>query len=214
MKLLLDNDIIKKMVAMGVLEDALALFGATLADVRVLVSCQYRMLKKEARRRREFGDELYEQLAQLLPTLTTLPALADSALVDQLVTVPGIDVGEAELLAAMVEDPSAILLTGDKRFLKALSESPELASVRTAVRNRVCCLEAVMQAVLDATDDYQELSTRVRAGTGHDKTMKVCFGQASAKTRDHSVAALRVEVQAIQTYANAVLYVPVLYVPP
>jgi hypothetical protein len=70
----------------------------------------------------------------------------------------------------LCSDPSALLITGDKRALKALA-APALADIAQRIAGRVLCLEQVLLSELDARgasalaaaiEPYRELDTAVR----------------------------------------------------
>jgi hypothetical protein len=92
-----------------------------------------------------------DAIAAALSSCTTTAALvvAPSEQSSAWVTdAPGIDPGEAFLLAHMLDDPRALMLTGDKRALAALVGTPSLAAVATSVAGRIVCVEAALSLLV------------------------------------------------------------------
>lgn len=68
----------------------------------------------------------------------------DKLAFDRLLSVDGIDEGEAFLFATLAEHPACLLTTGDGRSLVALGQALELQDVRDQVRGRIVPLEAAL----------------------------------------------------------------------
>lgn len=94
----------------------------------------------------------------------------DGDVVARLQGVPGLDAGEIALVGMLCSDPIAVLVTGDKRALKALA-APALADIAQRIAGRVLCLEQVLlsgletkgpQALAAAIEPYREMDTAVR----------------------------------------------------
>jgi hypothetical protein len=102
--------------------------------------------KKPAKALSKCGNE--ETLARLtafLDTTQTLPVVKDEALLAQLEDIDGIDGGEKFLFAAAVETENPLLITGDKRALKALLEhQDQLPTVFSVLQNAVITFESAI----------------------------------------------------------------------
>jgi hypothetical protein len=79
-----------------------------------------------------------------------IPGQHDPAILTRLTRHRQIDPGEAQLLAHALEEPTALLATGDKRFLRGLCEAPALSDMKAAMNGRVVCLESLIRMHLDA----------------------------------------------------------------
>ena len=116
MQVLIDTDAFCKLAIGGVLNDSLRVLGADLARCGRLPALPY-MLRRGGLRAR-YGSQACDAL---MPIADTMPVveLSNSLYLDQLVAIPEIDPGEAQLLAKMAET-ELHLITGDERSLRAL----------------------------------------------------------------------------------------------
>lgn len=64
--------------------------------------------------------------------------------------VKDIDQGEAVILGSVAELPSSMMVSGDRRSLRALCEAPELHDIRDRLAGRIVCLEALLHALVDS----------------------------------------------------------------
>lgn len=97
----------------------------------------------------------------------------DPTLLTRFQDVGGIDAGEAVLLARLIEDSQALLLTGDKRALRAVASLGEM--VRVSMAARVVPVECIIKCVLDAYG-LDELRTRVCTWKEVDKAVAIVMG--------------------------------------
>lgn len=72
----------------------------------------------------------------------------DAEVVAHLQGIAGLDAGEITLIAMLCSDPQAVLVTGDKRALRALAASG-LEDIVERVAGRIVCLEQVVLSALD-----------------------------------------------------------------
>lgn len=147
MIVLADNDIILKLAQCDLLDALPEILDCQEADVFITPAAKYQLLpKKPAKALSKCGNE--ETLARLtafLDTTQTLPVVKDEALLAQLENIEGIDGGEKFLFAAAVETENPLLITGDKRALKALLEhQDQLPTVFTALQNAVVTFESAI----------------------------------------------------------------------
>ena len=148
MIVLADNDIILKLAQcdlLDVLPDILELEEGS--KFFITFAAKYQLLPKNpVKALNKCGNE--EALARLtgfLDTTQTLPAINDIALLAQLEDIDGIDGGEKFLFAAAVETKNSILITGDKRALKALLEhQDQLPTVFLVLQNSVVTFESAI----------------------------------------------------------------------
>jgi hypothetical protein len=112
---------------------------------------------------------LADQLRPLpvAPPLSTLEAL----------NIDHIDQGEAYFLAAMVEMPDSLLLSGDRRMIEALhrATNPAVVSVREAVRGRVLMFPQIVAALVRKMS-LAAVEERVRTAFCRHLTLKILFG--------------------------------------
>jgi hypothetical protein len=144
---LADNDIILKLAQCDLLDDLPNILGEKCTDVFITDTAKYQLLpKSSAKALSKCGNE--ETLARLtafLETTQTLSAIENTALLAQLGDIDGIDGGEKFLFAAAVEIDNPLLITGDKRALRALLEhQDQLPTVFSALQNAVVTFESAI----------------------------------------------------------------------
>lgn len=120
MLLLSDNDILVKLGLLGLLPDFLKSLGLENSQVYITESTTYSLpsqLKKYTR-----DTDIHRPILELVAQFQKISSI-DIELLEQFNTVSDIDSGEAILATKMIENPSAYLATGDKRFLRAVQQT-------------------------------------------------------------------------------------------
>jgi hypothetical protein len=148
---LADNDIILKLAQCDLLDDLPNILGKKCTDVFITDTAKYQLLpKSSAKALSKCGNE--ETLARLtafLETTQTLSAIENTVLLAQLGDIDGIDGGEKFLFAAAVEIDNPLLITGDRRALRALLEhQDQLPTVFSALQNAVVTFESAILLAL------------------------------------------------------------------
>jgi len=175
MTLLIDTDAFCKLGLAGLLEDAVALFGATLSDCARLPALPH-MLRRGTLVRR-FG---LDTCNALLPLAEQVPAIEPPGAVwlDRLVRIEAIDPGEAQLYSLAAER-QLTLLTGDKRSLRSLPDAPD---VLAALSGRIAILESVL-LVLCERRGIEDVRAHVAPLAGSDVMVRSCFTPGNADPR-------------------------------
>jgi hypothetical protein len=172
MKVLVDTDAFCKLGLAGLLNDALASLGAQLSDCGRLPALPH-MLRRGSIPKR-FGKENCESLWEAANATPVIPPLT-SPWLERFVPVPGIDPGEA-LLFSTAAEPSLLVLSGDKRALRAIRAVEEAAD---ALSGLIVTLEALLIA-LHGSIGADELRTRVAPLRSFDTTVGICFSDSNA----------------------------------
>lgn len=175
-RLLVDTDIFCKLGIAGLLEQAVAIFGVPLAECGCLPALPH-MLRR-GRLPKLFGAEACGKLVPLAESLlvATLPSTPS---LEKLAGVDRIDVGEAQLLAA-VADLGALVLTGDKRALAAVAQVPDYPQL---LAGKIVSLEAALLSLcMKLGNDVVRAAVRPIIAT--DVMVRVCFSSASADPRE------------------------------
>lgn len=167
MKLLIDTDAFCKLAVSDLLHDAARLLGATIGECERLPALPH-MLRRGTLRRR-FGARGCDSLIE---TAEALPKIGQPATtwLDPLVSVQGIDPGEALIFAAAAE-AEAMVVSGDKRALLALKE---LEAYQKILEGRIVVIEGILLRLC------HELGTRmVRRRVAplmtQDTVIRMCF---------------------------------------
>lgn len=177
MKLLLDSDAFCKLAVADLLGEAVQVLGTELRDCRRLAALPY-MLRR-GKLRHQYGGEACDSMLQIAQDLPSIAEPSSSAWLDPLVPLEAINPGEALLFAAAAEE-GAMVISGDKRAIKALKE---LESHRDALAGRIVVLEALLLRLCRdlGTEVVQQ---RVRPLEGLDTVVRVCFSSQASDPED------------------------------
>jgi hypothetical protein len=171
-RLLVDNDVLLKLAHWGLLDELTAVFGLGWSEISAPHSLMHRAARADRKIFRNPGAaaDLARRLVQCRP----LSAFDHGTTVEAMQDVNGLDAGEILLIAELAHDPTAVLVTGDKRALKAL-EDPKLIFIRPVIAGRIVCLEQLLlrlvdlygvDAVVAATDRDRDADIAVRCAAG------------------------------------------------
>jgi hypothetical protein len=144
-RLLVDNDVLLKAAHWGLLDAIPSMINGHWEDIAALESLIHRTRRQDRKlfRAPVVADELLSRLDQMVAV-----PVGESTVIKRLQDVVGLDAGEIVLIAALCADESLVLLTGDKRALRALV-APELQDIADKVRGRIVCLEHLLEHVLE-----------------------------------------------------------------
>jgi hypothetical protein len=177
MKLLADTDAFCKLAIAGLLSDAIRrVFGAELRHCGRLPALPY-MLRKGALRRK-YGEKACDEL---IPLANSMPVLStpDITVLEKLIPIAEIDPGEAQLFAAAA-NANLVLLTGDKRSLRALAKVEEVTDF---LSGRIAVVEAILLALHDEIGQDQMRKCMVPLSQV-DQVVKICFSEGSPSPRE------------------------------
>ena len=213
----IDNDIIQKLATFELFDETIKLFEADSTEVRVLATAKYKFrgdlekLEKGKLRRPEAKLVNYKRTIEIAETLPQIgQAEVDSELFEQLSTFEGIDAGEAVLTTYVAqvlqkdETGEAFILTGDKRYLKALAEV-DLPELQVLFANRFWCLE---QLILRDIREYGFTAVRDKIVPVRDcdKVCKAVFGSGDRATENNVVEAIAVYIETLKTETGDLLH--------
>jgi hypothetical protein len=175
MQLLVDTDAFCVLAAGRLLSDAASLFDTDLSSCARLQALPH-MLRK-GRLRKKWGDQISDGLISIAKSIPAI-GKADTQWLDRLTQIQDIDPGEAQIFALAAEN-ELIVLTGDKRALRALKDIPVFAD---ALTGRIAVLESVLIALCDLLDP-SELRDQVQPLIAHDSMIRVCFSPSNPDPR-------------------------------
>lgn len=167
MQLLVDTDIFCKLGICQLLLKAIELFGADVAECGRLTALPY-MLKKGSLTT-TYGSQNCEDLIPVAESMSVVNQL-DVAWLDKLIQVQSIDIGEAQLFAAGAES-GLIVMTGDKRALRALKDVPYFPD---ALSGRIVVMETILIALCDKFGS-DEVRQSVKVLADSDSMVQICF---------------------------------------
>jgi hypothetical protein len=182
----LDNDIILKLIACNLLDESVKILNLNESDLRVLPSLKYYFNKKK-----RYSEEIRIKIKNVANRYQTINSNTPGAIqeIDQLLKYEDIDNGEALLIAATREEESFWLTTGDKRFLRALANSPELISIVSRLEGRVICLEQLIRQVI-YKQGFQPTLVNILPARQYDTSLKSIFGSGENSTKDSVLSSL------------------------
>lgn len=193
MIILSDNDILLKMAAFDLLEAAFSLFESN--EVYVLTSAPFSIRSpKTARSNAPEAIERAAAFADACPKLRATPHAQDN---DAFVDVEGIDAGEAILFSAMRDFDDAVLVTGDKRCLKALARCENGAAMRELLRGKVVCLEEIVRCLI-ANRGFEFIKNCIVPQRDCDKVMLVAFSLGHDTQKASALNALKMYIEDLE----------------
>ncbi|PZO60756.1 MAG: hypothetical protein DCF15_01605 [Phormidesmis priestleyi] len=213
----IDNDIIKKLATFELFEETIKLFEAAPTEIRVLATAKYKfrgdLAKLEKGRLRQPEAKLvnYKRTIELAETLPQIDqARVDSELLEQLCTFEGIDAGEAVLTTYVSqvlqkdEAGEAFILTGDKRYLKALAEVA-LPELQALFKNRFWCLE---QLILRDICEYgfEAVRDKIVPVRDCDKACRAVFGSGDRATEKNVIVAIAGYIETLRAETGDLLH--------
>lgn len=152
-RLLIDNDAFLLLAGAGQLEQTTRALGFSLDDAKRLDSLPYMIQRSKSMRKRFEPVILSRALAACSvvdsfnerPTTRFERVLSENASIDE---------GEAVLYGLLADHPNYMLLSNDKRAMREIGLTPELAELRQIVAGRVICLEEVVQRLFELDGHY------------------------------------------------------------
>ncbi len=175
--LLADNDVLLSAAHWSLLDLVPTIVAATWADISVLTSLPPRARKADPKL---FKDPAVA--AMMVPYLAQCAPMPepDVSLIARLQGRPDIDAGEQVLFAAAGSATDALVLTGDKRAIRALA-ALHADGLLPELTGRLLCLEQLLwHALLSLGAD--ELARRCRQYPDQDKATLAIIGRSGAKT--------------------------------
>lgn len=203
----LDNDVVLKLCsyqsdaellkATTISEVIPALLGVAVFTLRSRIDRSRNIVNREAARRSL--AHVISGVRRLEPSIEEIETAAE---LEQRALEKGLelDTGESQLFAMMLRRNAKVLITGDKRALRALARL-EIGGTD----HRTACLEQLVIAILSITD-FHQLRERVCAERMADKAITACFSCHSADPKfDTVLEGLRSYIHHLRKEAHSLL---------
>jgi hypothetical protein len=166
-RLVVDVDALVKLAHWGLLSELEGATGVPPERQATVESIRFRAARRDRKLFRDpaIADDLTAALGHFGAAWSP-----DADVVARLQGIAGLDAGEVTLIGMLCSDPQALLVTGDKRALRALT-APGLEDIVERIAGRIMCLEQVLLSALDrmgvgalvaAIEPHRELDTAVR----------------------------------------------------
>ncbi len=174
-----DTDILTKCSIYEILDKAVVTFTAgttafVLGSARYTVPAQLRRLTPQSSGSKvEHFNKCIDLVTILEPTKEEGELAARLELTAQAVSA-SLDAGESQLVAIVVKRAITLLITGDKRAIKALHLLQKIDTDAQDINGKVVCLEQVLQALLECGNEMN-IRNAVCSNPQVDKAASICF---------------------------------------
>ena len=116
----------------------------------------------------------------------------------------GIDSGEALLVAATKEEANFYILTSDKRFLKALSNS-NLANIKQRLCQRIICLEQLLINLISNDNDFDKIRRRIISSDLCNQNIAEVFADGKLTKKETALVILEDRVKELRSVTGDLL---------
>ena len=184
MAVLLDNDVVLKLAQLDLLAEGCKLLTRNYGQLFVLDTLVYQLKGKAAVRR--YGAEAIERVSLCLEQgnfSLFVEVITDPRLITLQNDFDNLDEGEMRLVQGLLNHHD-LLLTGDKRFLKAIADTGFVENA--ALNNRFVCLEQIICFLINelSLDHVNDKATKAFQGEYRvDSALRTCIGHG--RTHDH-----------------------------
>ena len=185
-----DTDILLKLIAFGLLKQALAALGVTSAKEVYVTPEAASKCRASKRERTGFRQEVLNQALDYLKQMTTITQPGDTDELNQLLDLDdeGIDAGETALFLATKDQSEFILITSDKRALRTLTNNFLSQELHHRHLGRVLCLESIL-LLLIKHKGFPAIRLQLLAGLNYDMAVRNALRDGDA-TEEEFIAAL------------------------
>lgn len=186
MAVLLDNDVVLKLAQLDLLADGCKLLARNYGQLYVLDTLVYQLRGRAAIRR--YGTEAVARVHTCLDDGTFLlfsEVITDTRLISLQNNFENLDEGEMRLVQGLLNHHD-LLLSGDKRFLKAIADTGFIEEA--ALNNRFVCLEQIICFLINelTLDHVNAKATIAFQGEFRvDSALRTCIGHG--RTHEHVI---------------------------
>lgn len=141
-----------KLAQCDLLESLPELLGTQITDIFVSTTARYQLLPKNAEKLlSKCGNaETVARLQEFLSSVLDVPAIKNLELLARISEIPNIDAGEQQLFVACVSDEDSILITGDRKALRAVVAGKDsVPEIHAGLIDRVVTFESALLLALD-----------------------------------------------------------------
>jgi hypothetical protein len=180
----LDTDITRKLIAFGLFDEAIALLEITKADLRTLPTAKF-VLDRQRKKQKLHTPKVWTEIMALVESCATISKItedfAEEKQLEELKEV--IHEGEAALILATKGEINFFLLSGDKKFMKALALIPD-KTIYNRLCGKVICLEQFVLKLIEVKG-FIWVKERVLPERDCDKALIACFGSGEKAIEAH-----------------------------
>ena len=195
----LDNDIIHKLVAFQLFDEAIAISELQIdkTSLRVLPTAKH-FFRGKQKKNGASSDPILTAVIELVSGCASAIYDVDDAVAQELAElkqVEGIHEGEQTLIVATRSQTDFLLLSGDKNCMRGLEAIPE--PIYRRLCGRVICLEQIILKLIEVKG-FEFVRDRVLPMASFDKSLQICFGLVTPATEENVIAGLNSYINDIQ----------------
>lgn len=198
MALLIDNDVVHKLAQMDLLEPAVTILKEKYGELKILNTLKFKFCHtdsgKRSRLEKRFTKTVIDRIEAFINSgITEVDCeITDEALITAMVSSDeGLDVGEMQLLQALIDGEESNFFTGDKRFLKALAASEKLSTTHgEKLKHCFVCFEQIMSFLIKSLGFdlvKQKYIQAKQLGLNLDSVLRACFGGSGIEALEANV---------------------------
>jgi hypothetical protein len=197
----LDNDVLLKLSAFGLLDEAIVALLLKPENLYVLSTAQH-VFRKNRKVSAKYNESIRDRAIEFVKTCN---GVIPEESTEFTVLERFLDVGEATLIAATRREVSSfVLMTGDKRCLQVLAARSEISEAYGRLQGRVICLEQVL-LLLIRRSGFDWVKVRVVPMRDCDAALQACFGSGGLAIEENVILALEGYIEALRRYAPGLL---------
>jgi hypothetical protein len=181
--LLSDNDIIYKLAACDLLDEALVVLGVSHAAVYVLPTAKYKfgLRRPSTRLDAQYGSDMLARIHAFLANVHELEVFGPPEELQLLAEVDGVDTGEAVLFSATILFNQYFLATGDKNSLRVLASTPSCRAIALRLCGHVICLEQIVTCMIQHFG-FAYVKDKIVPARSCDMALRAAFGSGDTAT--------------------------------
>lgn len=211
MALLIDNDVVDKLAELDLLQEAGELLRSKFGDLIILDTLKFRLCPKKSSKRKKRNDIVMGRIESFIENgvIEISLEVTNEQLLNAIEEdVKGLDIGEMQLLQALFDKNNEMLLTGDKRFLKALVNTPSLDDTLKTVDESFICFEQIILFLMSELD-FEFIKTKfvlaLNMGLKLDATLKQCFEGQDEAVKSQVIQNLNTHIEYLRQESGQLL---------
>ena len=175
MIVLADNDIILKLAQCDLLDSLDVILGVNNHEILISTTARFQLMPKNTQKELSKcgNDETVARVKRFLLVAKDVPVVNDLDLLVRLSDIPGIDSGEQQLFASTATVDGSLLITGDKKALRAVAlNQATIEVVYKALLGNVITFESALLLALQ-TYGFPVLKQKLLACPKPDKMLQL-----------------------------------------
>jgi hypothetical protein len=197
-----DNDVILKLAAYNLFGEMAACLAIKREDFRILPTAS-KYFSRNSRVNQQYKQDSIQRAKRIAEGYQPIERPKLDLEFQLLSQENGIDPGEALLVTATQNEQDFYLLTGDKRFLKALAIS-NLAAIKQRLYRRFVCLEQLILYVVTYSD-FNKACIRVANAESCDQVITDAFRFGKQSKKETVIKVLEGAVEELRSQTGDLL---------